>query len=282
MSNKTHTIAIFQLLSTAVLWSLGGLLIKLIQWNPIAIAGGRSIIAALMMLAILKRPKLRWDKYLILGALSYSATVILFVMSTKFTTAANAILLQYTAPIYIAILGAWFLKEKTSWLDWTTVFVVLLGMVMFFLDEISSGNFLGNILAILSGITFALISIFLRKQKDKTPMESVFWGNILTAIIALPFMFGAVPDTKSILVLLLSGIFQLGLSYILYSYAIKKVTALESILITVIEPILNPIWVLLAIGEKPSFMAIIGGCIVLIAIVMRNIINNFLIVDVKK
>lgn len=275
MNNQQEVRAILFLVLAAVLWSLGGILIKWVEWNPVAIAGMRSGIAALLILTILRRPKLNWSVPQIGGAIAYAGTVILFVMANKLTTAANAILLQYTAPIYVALFGAWFLKERTSWLDWATIFCVLGGMVLFFLDDVSGGGLLGNILAVCSGLCFAALVLFMRKQKDESPMESVFWGNILTALIGLPFMFGSMPSASSWVGLLFLGVFQLGLSYILYSIAIKQVRALEAILIPVIEPILNPIWVFLLIGETPGPWALVGGIIVIISVTSRCIISTF-------
>ncbi|MGE5632120.1 MAG: DMT family transporter [Caulobacteraceae bacterium] len=256
----------------AVLWSLGGLFIKLIQWNAVAIAGVRSVIASLVILAVIKKPNLKWDKFKFAGAVAYAGTVILFVIANKLTTAATAILLQYTAPVYVALFGAWFLKEKTSLLDWASIFLVLGGMVLFFIDKMSTGGLIGNICAILSGFSFACLVLLLRKQKDESPLESVFWGNVLTALIGLPFMFSSMPDLKGWGGLLILGIFQLGLAYILYTVAIKNVTALEAILIPVLEPILNPVWVFIFMGEMPGPWALVGGFIVLVSITGRTVI----------
>jgi len=247
-------------------------LIKSVEWNAVAISGMRSMIAAAIMLAFIRKPNLKFNRFKIGGAFAYVGTVALFVMATKLTTAATAILLQYTAPIYVALLGAWFLKERTTVLDWLTIFFVFGGMFLFFIDEMSPGGMLGNIYAILSGFCFACMVLLLRRQKDESPLESVFWGNVLTAIIGLPFMFTSMPDTSSWIGLLLMGVFQLGISYILYSLAIKHVSALEAILIPVIEPLLNPVWVFLALGEFPGPWAFVGGIIVLFAIVGRSVI----------
>jgi drug/metabolite transporter (DMT)-like permease len=260
------------LIIAALLWSSGGLLVKMVNLNSLAIAGGRSFISALLMLAVIRKPSLKFNIYKLGGAVAYTGTVVLLVMSYKLTTAATAILLQYTAPIYVALLGAWFLKERTTKLDWISIFLVFGGMVLFFIDEMSAGGMLGNLYATLSGFCFACMVLLLRKQKDESPLESVFWGNVLTAIIGLPFLFGSAIDTSSWIGLLLLGIFQLGIPYILYAFALKHVTALEGILIPVIEPILNPVWVFLALGEAPSPWTFVGGFIVLLAIVGRSVI----------
>jgi drug/metabolite transporter (DMT)-like permease len=264
--------SITYLVLASLLWSSGGLLIKSVQWNAMAISGMRSLIAALLMLAVIKKPNLKFTWYKLGTAVAYVGTVLLFVVANKLTTAATAILLQYTAPIYVALLGAWFLKERTTKLDWLSIFLVFGGMFLFFIDKMTPGGMLGNIYAILSGFCFACMVLMLRKQKDESPLESVFWGNVLTAIIGIPFMFSSMPDTRSWIALLLMGVFQLGISYILYAFAIKHVTALEAILIPVIEPLLNPVWVFLVLGEFPGPWAFVGGLIVLVSIVGRSVI----------
>jgi drug/metabolite transporter (DMT)-like permease len=266
---EKRTRAIIYLVITAVLWSLGGILIKSVKWNPVAIAGARSAISSMVILAYIRKPKFTWSSDQILAAIFYAGTVILFVSANKLTTAANAILLQYGAPVYVAILGSIILKEKTTISDWITIAVVIFGMFLFFLDELQPGNLFGNIVAILSGVAFALYIIFMRKQKDESPIESTLLGNILTAIIGLPFMLNSSPTGSSWIGIVLLGTVQLGLSYILYSIAIKEVTALEAILIPIIEPILNPIWVFLAMGEAPGRWAFIGGVIILASVTLR-------------
>lgn len=266
-----HKKSILLLVFTAILWSTGGMLIKLINWNPMAIAGMRSLIAVIFITAIYTRPKFKFTFINIAGSIAYAATVILFVSANKLTTAANTILLQFTAPVYVALFGTWFLGEKITRIDWITIFLTLGGMSLFFLDDLSAGNTLGNILAIFSGVVFAWLVLLLRKQKDEKPIDSIIYGNIITALIGLPFMFDKMPDTNSWIGLFLLGTFQLGLSYIFYSIAIKNVTAIEAILIPVIEPLLNPIWVLFAIGETPGYWALIGGLIVISSITLRSI-----------
>ncbi len=278
--NNQRTKAILMILLAGVLWSTAGVLIKWISWNPVAIAGMRSGIAALIILAYMKKPKIRWSKAAIAGALAYATTVITFISANKFTTSANAILLQYTSPIYVLILGAWFLGERATRIDLVSVIFTIFGMILFFFDDLSGGNLWGNLLAILSGLSFAAMVMFLRKQKDSHPLESVLLGNIITAIIGLPFMFISIPtDAKSWSGLLLMGIFQLGLSYILYAGAIKHVTALEASLIPIIEPILNPLWTFVLMGEVPGLWAFVGGMVVLGSVVGKYL---YVLIQSKK
>lgn len=264
--------AIMLLAASSVLWSTGGILIKMVNWNPVAIAGMRSAIAAAMILIVIKKPPRKWSLNQVAGAIAYATTLLLFVWATKMTTAANAVLLQYTAPIYVALFGAWMLGERTTLIDWITVFAVIGGMVLFFLDSVSAGGFMGNIMAILSGVSFAGMHIFMRKQKDESPIQSIFLGNIILAVVALPFMFKSMPDTRSWAGLAALGVIQIGLPYILYSIAIKSVTALEAVLIPVVEPLLNPLWVFLFMGEVPGVWAFVGGFIVLFFVTARCVL----------
>jgi len=188
--------AIILLVGTAILWSLGGLLIKSVNANPMAIAGSRSAIVVVLLLTVLKKPKMTWSFAQVWAAMAYAATSILFVTATKTTTAVNAVLLQFTAPIYVALLGTWMLKEKSKLLDWITIFLVMGGMVLFFLDNLSAASILGNVIGAASGVSFAFFTIFMRMQKDGSPLESILLGNIITAIIGLPFLSQAVPDVS--------------------------------------------------------------------------------------
>jgi len=259
------------LVISALLWSLGGVFIKLIDWNPIAIAGMRSAVSALFIWAFIKKPTFNWSKAQILGAFSYATTVITFVVANKMTTGANAILLQYTAPIYVALFGMFFVKEKATKVDWLTMLAVFIGMILFFIGDLDTRNMWGNFWAVVSGISFAGVALSLRMQKDASPLESVLLGNILTAIIGIPFMLQSKPTTLSWVGLVLMGTIQLGLPYIIYAKAIKTVSALEATLIPVIEPIVNPIWIFLIVGEVPGKWAFIGGAIVITAITARSV-----------
>ncbi|WP_353092607.1 DMT family transporter [Tissierella praeacuta] len=256
----------------SMMWSTGGIFIKLVDWNPISISGFRSLIASLVMLTYIKKPKFTKSKPQILGSLTTCTTMLFFIIANKLTTSANAILLQYTAPIFVAILGVWILKEKIRWYDTISIIAVFLGMILFFIDNVNIGNTLGNIIAILSGFSMACMTISLRLQKDGSGIDTTFFGNILTFIIAIPFLIlTPLPDIKSIGVIFIMGVFQLGIPYIFYANAIKYLSALEAILITVIEPLLNPLWVYIFAGEKPGTYAIIGGIVVIVAILLRGV-----------
>lgn len=265
-----HRRALLLLLITAVLWSLGGVLIKWVNWNPVAIAGARSLIGATLIWIVFRRQlRLTWTVDEIGGAVAYAGTVVLFVIANKLTTAANAILLQYTAPIYVALFSPWLLGERADRRDWLTMAIMLGGMALFFMDELNFAGYLGNTIALISGLCFAGLTLFLRRQKNGSALPSLLLGNLLAGAIGLPFMFQSLPDLSSAVGLLLMGVVQLGLPYILYALALRHVRAVEGILIPMIEPVLNPVWVFLMMGEQPSAWAMVGGALILGAVLFR-------------
>jgi drug/metabolite transporter (DMT)-like permease len=272
MKDPVHTRAVGLLALAALCWSLGGLLIKAVTWPPLAVAGGRGFIAALFLIATNRRLKFTFSRAQVIGALGYAACTVTFCTATKLTTAANAILLQYTAPVWIALLGAWFLGEHATRADWLTIAAVLGGMTLFFADSLDVTAVRGNSIAVLSGVCFAAMTIALRKQKDGSPVESIILGNGLAFLAGLPWIVHAPALSAAGWASLVTlGVVQLGISYWLYARAIKHVTALEAVLIPVIEPILNPVWVLIMMGERPTSLALIGGVIVLGAVTLRAI-----------
>ena len=273
-ARREHSRAILFLLLAALLWSTGGFFIKWVDWHPMAIAGGRSAISAVVFaVAFRKTLKITWSPVQLTAAVAYALTVSLFVVANKLTTAANTILLQYTAPVHVALLSAWLLNEQPSRRDWLTIAAVLAGMILFFFDQMSPGNLLGNLCALFTGLTFGLFIVLLRKQRDASPAASVFLGNIFTAVAGLPFMFETLPSPAGWVGLVFLGVFQLGLAYVFYTRAISHVTAMEAVLITLIEPVLNPIWVFLLMGETPSVTALIGGSVIIGAVTARQIIE---------
>ncbi len=260
------------LLLSALCWSLGGVLIKSIDWPPMAIAGGRSAIAIPVMLLCIGWPKFTFSRAQIGGAVAYALTVALFVFSTRMTTAANAIFLQYTAPIYVAIIGRWYLGERAHVFDWAVIAVALFGIALFFVDRLTLAGLWGNVIALGSGVAFAAVALFLRKEKGGSPIASIILGNALVALVAIPFLSGHSLGAGGWWRLTLLGAVQLGLPYVFYGTAIKYVTALEATLIPLLEPVLNPLWVMLALGERPGPWAMLGGALVLGAVLARGAI----------
>ncbi len=270
----TRRQAILFLVLTAILWSSSGLLVKIISWQPLSILSGRSILSSVVFWIFLKYPtRFNWTRLQVTGAVAYVGAQIFFIMATKLTTAANAIFLQYTLPIYIVLFGYWFLNERPQRADWISLIVIFAGLFLFFGDDLNFDGFSGNILAIVSGMAMALLMLCMRKQKDGTPANTILLGNILGAVIGLPFLFQESYSLPNLGIIAYLGIFQIGLSFVLYSIAIKQVQALEATLILTLEPILNPLWVFLVIGETPGKLALIGGMIVIGAVTARAVVS---------
>lgn len=255
------------LVLAAVMWSTGGLFIKLVQWHPMAIASVRGLIAAATILLIVPEVKVfPKDKFFWLGCVSYASLCVSMVIATKLTTSANAIFLQYTAPIYVALISAFILKEKIGRLDLLVIFSTALGMALFFVGEFSFTSILGNLFGVWSGVSFAVMVVSFRFVKDIEPSAVVFYGNLLCFFVGLPYISQPWPDMSGWLGLLFLGSFQMALPYIIYSRAISYVSPLEGVIVPTIEPILNPVWVAVFIGEKPTVWAITGGIVVMTVI----------------
>lgn len=274
--NAAHTRSVLLLAGAALCWSLAGVLIKSVAetWPGLAVAGGRGIIAA-AFLALTNRPlRFHFSRDQIIGAVGYAGCTVTFCTATTLTSAANAILLQYTAPIWVALLSAWLLGERASRADWITIAAALAGMALFFKDSLTLGHLDGDLLGALSGVFFAGMTVALRRQKDGSAVESIILGNVLAFLIGLPWIVRAPPlPPIGWGALTLLGVVQLGVSYWLYARAIRHVTALEAVLIPVIEPILNPVWVLIFLHEKPTGWALAGGAIVLTAVTARAVVS---------
>lgn len=271
--HPTRRQAILLLLLTGSLWSSSGLFIKLSSWGPLAILSSRSLIAALVLLLYLRSLPLRWSRWQIVGAVAYVAMQIFFISSTKLTTAANAIFLQFAAPLYLVILGFWFLGERPQRADWLSMPVIFAGMLLFFGDDLSLAGLWGNVFGILGGVMMAVMIMCLRRQKMGNPAQTVLLGNLLAGLVGLPFLLRETFTPTDVGLILYLGIFQLGLPFILYAIVIKHTPALEATLIVSIEPILNPIWVFLALGEVPGPLAFVGAVIVLGAVLTRAVIS---------
>jgi drug/metabolite transporter (DMT)-like permease len=263
--------AILFLAVCAVLWSTSGALVKTLTWQPLAILAARSLFTSAVFLIYLRRLPTKWNRWQLLAAAMTVATQFLFITSTKLTTAANSIFLQYTAPIYVMLLGFWFLREKPSRTDWVSMLVIFIGLTLFFADQLSAEGFWGNILAVLSGLTSALMVVSFRAQKDGTPAESMLIASLVTAVFGFPFILKETWTVTSWAIIAYLGIFQLGLAFVLFTIGIKHIPALEANLIGTLEPVLNPLWVFLFIGEKMGMYAFIGGMVVLAGVILNAV-----------
>jgi drug/metabolite transporter (DMT)-like permease len=251
---------------------MGGVFVKTNSANPFVISSVRGLVAAIVFFIALKgRPHLTWSKPQLLGALAYSGVLTCFVVSTSLTSAANAILLEYTSPIVVAILAWLILKEHLHFYDGIAIVGVGVGMWFLMSGDLSGGHFIGNLVGVGTSLCYGIFVICLRMQKDESPYETVFLGNIFTFLIGVPFYFIAPPTFTGMLPIIFLGVFQIAIPYLLLTYASKHARAIDISLLTILEPLLNPVWVFLVTGEKPGANAIIGGIILLGVVVMKSI-----------
>lgn len=251
--------------------------IKLISLNPFQLSFFRSLFSAATFLVLFKSKALKKNSATFINAAFYAAILILFVIATKMTTAANAIFLQYTAPIYVLILEPLLLKTKFEKINIITIILAFGGMALFFLGELSPGHFAGNVIALISGMCFAGFLLGMRKNDHEYQFATIFWGNIIISLVSLFSIFSIdVLTLSDFSMMAYLGIVQIGLAYAVFTYSLKRVHAIEASLISMIEPVLNPVWVFIWYGEKPSTLALIGGVVILVGLTIKSIIyENF-------
>ncbi len=258
----------------AVLYSIGGLCIKLIPWGGMAVNGGRTAIALVVIGAYLKltHHKLRMNLWVLVGALAVCGTNILFSIANKLTTAANTIVLQFTAPIFVILFSVLFFGKKPQRLDVLACGLVLSGVLLFFVDSLSAGGTFGNILALLSGVSYAGVFL-LNDMPDSDPISSVFWGDVISAAAGLPFVGYETDFSQNTLTaLLILGVFQVALAYILMVEGLKTTPPVTASLVSGIEPVLNPILVAVFYHEMIGPVALVGAMIVVGGVVLYNVI----------
>ena len=258
----------------AALYSIGGLCIKLIPWGGMAINGGRTAIALAVIGAYLAitRHRPRMNLWVLVGALAVCGTNILFSIANKLTTAANAIVLQFTAPIFVILFSVLFFGKKPQKLDLIVCGLVLGGVLLFFIDSLSAGGMLGNILALLSGISYAGV-FMMNDMPDSDPISSVFWGDVISAAVGLPFLGYETEFSGSTLTaLLVLGVFQVALAYILMVEGLKTTPPVTASLVSGIEPVLNPILVAVFYHEMIGPIALVGAMVVVGSVVLYNVI----------
>ncbi len=284
LSLEPHRQGLLAVTLAAVLWSSGGLLIKWVDLDAFGITMWRSVFAALTIAALM-RPGwvVPWRAgWLTLGlAVSYAAMLVFFVMATRLTTAANAIFLQYTAPFYVLLLGHFILRERATRLDIATLVAAFAGMALFFVGRLRTEDVTGNLFAVTSGAAFAVFLVMLRLPAcgPKTRPTAMVYGNLLlvVAMVAVNAVRGEgafTPGVGDMAALVFLGVCQIGLAYVVFTFGIIRVHALEAALIGMLEPVLNPIWVFAFLGETPGWWAVAGGAVIVAAVGGRTLVTE--------
>lgn len=264
---------VFYVLMAAILFSIGGLCIKLVPWSPLAINGARNLISVAIIGVYLKikNHRIVINSAVLFGAVCMMGTTTLFTIANKLTTAANTIILQFTAPVFVIFFMWLFFKERPKRVDVIASVVVFMGIICFFVDGLSTGNMLGNLLAVISGVTYAGV-FMMNSFENSDSLSSIFLGQALSAVTCIWFVFGETDfGVTAIGGILALGVFQLALAYIFMSKGLEKIPAVTASLTTAIEPILNPLWVAIFYHEMITPLSFIGAVIVITAVVGYNV-----------
>ena len=271
-SGKERRSVLFVFLAS-VCFSTGGLFIKLVPWSALAINGARNLIGAAVigLYLLITRRKIVFNRRVLIGALSMIGVTTLFAVANKLTTAANTIVLQFTAPVFVILFMSLFYHQKPGRVDLVTCFLVLLGVVLFFVDGIQAGNLTGNIVAILSGVCYAGV-FMMNTGKGADAISSCFLGQLTAGLVMTPLCFRETDFSLPVMAAVLAlGIVQVGGAYILFSIGIRHTQAVTASLITGMEPIMNPLLVAVFYGEQVSALAVTGAVIVVCSILAYNV-----------
>ena len=280
LKSRITTSPLLLVLGAAVLWSTGGLFIKATHLSAFELSFGRSLLGAITIIIFTRREGFGLNRISALTSLLYAALLILFVVATKLTTAANAIFLQYTAPVYVLILEPIFYKEKFRARDFVTVAACVAGMSLFFVGKLRPEDVSGNLFALASGVCFALFFLLLRHStaRQVNRAASAIYGNLIVVLLCAPAFFGALQrgvSARDFAGVAYLGIVQIGFAYLLFTLAMARgLRSLDAGIIGYIEPVLNPIWVFLFIGERPSGWAIIGGAIIIASVMVHMLLES--------
>lgn len=284
-----HARARLGLVTAAVIFSTGGAAIKLTTLSGVQVACFRSAIAAFSVLALAPESRRGWTWRTWVASAAYAACVTLFVLANKLTSSANTIFLQGAAPLYLLLLGPWLLKERVSRADLIVLGAMAAGVACVFLGTeppapTALDPAMGNLLALMSGVAWAFLLIGLRwlgraetatEHEAPSPTTAVVLGNLLAAVVNLPFAFPVVSFTATdIATVLFLGVVQIGVAYLLLSRALKHVGALHASLLLMVEPALNPFWSWLMHGEIPGPWSLLGGGMILGATILKNSLDS--------
>ncbi len=273
MSSKKGLLLVF---CAALLFSIGGLCVKMIPWDPLSINSFRSIISVgiLLLFAKLTHHKPKFTKGVLIGAIAMCGTTSLYTAANKLTTAANTILLQFTAPLFVILILCLFFHEKPKRLDLIACFCIFCGILCFFLDSLGSGHLIGDVLAVLAGVCYAGVFL-LNKFPGGDPLWATIFGQCLGAVIGFPSLVREpqLGDHTALFFAVLLGVFQLGLAYVCLTTGIQYTQPVAASLVTGIEPILNPVLVALVLGERLTPLAFVGGAIVFLSVMVYNVLT---------
>ncbi len=278
MNSANKKIGIIQMVFCAMLWSIAGLLINHVHMNPFVIAGGRSLFAALTVVVFMKLTKQKFiiSKNTLISGILLCGVFVCFVGANKLTTAANAIVLQYTSPIFVIVFSLVFLRKKPRTLDVIAVFLTLVGVILFFIADLDAGSMIGNLIAVVAGAFFGGTFVAVGNTKGEEKMSGILLAHVFCACIGVPFAAFTENtfSVKGIALVAVLGIVQLGIPYILYALASNHCSTISCVVISALEPIFNPVWVAIIDREIPSPLAIISGVFLIAVITVYSVLDE--------
>lgn len=269
MDNRTKGI-LFTVFA-ALIWSSGGLFVKLLPQDAYTILFYRSFFTSIFFLVVFGKKSLKFNKNSLLTGLFYLPLMLCFVISTKLTTAANSIFLQSTGVAYVLLLEPIIRKTKLMRIDILTVILSFIGMMLFFIEGFEMNtNVMGLFIALCSGLASAGVILSQKTNSYEYVPGGILIGNLLVVLVTSPwFIQNPVPATDEMVMLMFLGFIQLGVGFLLFALGQKYISAIDSALISLLEPIFNPIWVMIGYGEVPTLLPIIGGFIILSSLAFR-------------
>jgi drug/metabolite transporter, DME family len=261
-----------EIVAAALLFSTGGAAIKATTLSGIEVGGLRSAIAAVALVLFLPAARRGYTLRAAAVGLAFAGSLVLFVTANKLTTSAASIFLQSTAPLYVLLLGPWLLREKASRSDLLLMIPVAAGLLLVFTgtgtaERTAPDPFRGNVLALLSGVTWAFAIMGLRWMSEhprSSPLAAAVLGNVFAAVLCLPFLrTPSLVSTADWAVVAYLGVFQVALAYVFLTRGVGQLPALDAALLLLVEPGLNPVWAWIVHGERPSALALGGGVLIL-------------------
>lgn len=275
MPNVSKPVARVMMVSVALCWSTMGVAFKFIDWDPLVIAAVRNLLTFLYLAAYRRSMKFSLKKDVVIGALIAYLTQTAFTYANKYTSAANAIVLQYTNPVFVVLISWLFLHQKVKLRDIVLSLIMIGGTALFFLDDLSAGQLLGNVCGLISGIGMAC-SILYACNNPADLQEYTMLNSLISVVVGIPAAIQHPPqfDVASLIAVFFLGVVASGIATVLMAKSAPHLASVEVSMLLMLDPILNPVWVALAVGEIPGILALIGMVIVIGCVIINILVEN--------
>lgn len=273
--NVSKPVARVMMVSVALCWSTMGVAFKFIDWDPLVIAAVRNLLTFLYLAAYRRSMKFSLKKDVVIGALIAYLTQTAFTYANKYTSAANAIVLQYTNPVFVVLISWLFLHQRVKLRDIVLSLIMIGGTALFFLDDLSAGQLLGNVCGLISGVGMAC-SILYACNNPADLQEYTMLNSLISVVVGIPAAIQHPPqfDVASLIAVFFLGVVASGIATVLMAKSAPHLASVEVSMLLMLDPILNPVWVALAVGEIPGTLALIGMVIVIGCVIINILVEN--------